>query len=184
MFLFSFFLKEYAAHSLDKREIVRYPNNMDTGKPSVERQPLSARVLAKQLGLRIVRIKQFLTQRMQQEELTPSQATVLTLLLDDRAWRLSDLACATGVRPPSITELVSRMERQGWLRKMDTAHDRRGVAVRITEEGRTLIHALNRHQIDLIAGRLALLSDDEKLIIEQALPVLDRLFSGPDDLVR
>src|SRR2546425_13317874 len=88
--------------SLDKRENIRYPNNMDTGKPSVERQPLTARGLAKQLGLRIVRITQFLTRRMQQEVLTPSQATVLTLLLDERAWRLSDLASATGVRPPKI----------------------------------------------------------------------------------
>ncbi len=74
------------------------------------------------------------------------------------------------------------MERQGWLRKMDTAHDRRGVAVTITEEGRTLLQALNRRQIDLIAGRVALLSDEEKRMIEQALPVLDRLFSGPEDL--
>jgi DNA-binding MarR family transcriptional regulator len=121
---------------------------------------------------------------MQQEVLTPSQATVLTLLLDDRAWRLSDLASATGVRPPSMTELISRMERQGWLRKMDTVYDRRGVAVTITEEGRKHIHALNRRQVDLIAGRLALLSDEEKRIIEQALPVLDKLFSGPDDLTQ
>jgi len=155
---------------------------MDTGKSSVERQQITARGLAKQLGLRIVRITQFLTRQMQQEVLTPSQATVLTLLQDSRAWRLSDLASATGVRPPSMTELISRMERQGWLRKMDTAHDRRGVAVTITEEGRTLLQALNRRQIDLIAGRVALLSDEEKRMIEQALPVLDRLFSGPEDL--
>ena len=154
---------------------------MNTEKPSIERQPLTARGLAKQLGLRIVSITQFLTQRMQQEVLTPSQGTVLTLLQDGRAWRLSDLASATGVRPPSMTELVSRMERQGWLRKMDTAHDRRGVAVMITEEGRTMLRELNRRQIDLIAGRLALLSDEEKRIIEQALPVLDRLFSRPED---
>ena len=119
---------------------------------------------------------------MQQEVLTPSQATVLTLLLDERAWRLSDLASATGVRPPSMTELISRMERQGWLCKMDTEYDRRGVAVTITEEGRKQIHALNRRQVDLIAGRLALLSDEEKRIIEQVLPVLDKLFNGPDDL--
>lgn len=157
---------------------------MEIGKIPVERQLVTARGLAKQLGLRIVRITQYLTRRMQQEVLTPSQVTVLTLLLDDRAWRLSDLASATGVRPPSMTELISRMERQGWLRKMDTVYDRRGVAVTITEEGRKQIHALNRRQVDLIAGRLALLSDEEKRIIEQALPVLDKLFSGPDDLTQ
>ena len=153
---------------------------MDTRKSSVAGQPLTTRGLAKQLGLLIVNITQFFTRRMQQEELTPSQATVLTLLQDDRAWRLSDLASAAGVRPPSMTELVSRMERQGWLCKMDTTHDRRGVAVKITEEGRTILRALNRRHVDLIAGRLALLSDEEKRIIEQALPMLDRLFSGPD----
>jgi len=154
---------------------------MDTGKTSVERQPSTARGLAKQLGLRIVRITQFLTRRMQQEVLTPSQATVLSLLLDERAWRLSDLASANAVRPPSMTELISRMERQGWLRKMDTAYDRRGVAVMITDEGRTLIHALNRRQVDLIAVRLALHSDEEKPSVEKALAVLVKLFSGPDD---
>src|SRR2546421_612253 len=106
--LFLLIFREYVGFPLDKRKNVRYPNNMDTVKPSVERQPLTARGLAKQLGLRIVRITQFLTRRMQQEVLTPSQATVLTLLQDDRAWR----------------------------------------------------------------------------IIEQALPVLDHLFSGPDDLAQ
>src|SRR5215472_14885144 len=154
---------------------------MGTGKPFTERQPMTARQLARQLGLRIITITQFLTRRMQHEVLTPSQATVLTLLQDGRAWRLSDLASATGVRPPSMTELISRMERQGMLCKMETTHDRRGVAVTITDEGRTLLQALNRRQIDLISGRLALLSDEEKRIIEQALPVLDRLFGGPED---
>lgn len=154
---------------------------METKKPSVEQQPLTARGLAKQLGSRIIRITQFLTRQMQHEMLTPSQATVLTLLQNGRAWRLSDLASATGVRPPSMTELISRMERQGWLRKMDTALDRRGVAVTITEEGRTLLQTLNCRQIDLIASRIALLSDEEKRIIEQALPLLDRLFSQSED---
>jgi DNA-binding MarR family transcriptional regulator len=154
---------------------------MDTGKPFTERQPLTARQLARQLGLRIITITQFLTRRMQHEVLTPSQATVLTLLQDGRAWRLSDLASATGVRPPSMTELISRMERQGMLRKMDAVHDRRGVTVTITDEGRTLLQALNRRQIDLIARRLVLLSDEEKRLVEQALPLLDRLFGGPED---
>src|SRR5206468_5132543 len=113
---------------------------------------------ARQLGIRIINIPQFLTRHMQHEVLTPSQATALTLLQDGRAWRLSDLASATGVRPPSMTELISRMERQGWLRKMDTAHDRRGVAVMITGEGGTVLQGLNRRQVVLIAGRLAVLS--------------------------
>jgi DNA-binding MarR family transcriptional regulator len=73
------------------------------------------------------------------------------------------------------------MERQGWIRKTETAHDRRGVAVTITDEGRALIHSFERRNIDLIAQRLALLSDEEKLAIERALPALNRLFNSQED---
>jgi DNA-binding MarR family transcriptional regulator len=113
--------------------------------------------------------------------LTQSQYFVLHLLLDNRAWRVSDLAYAAGVRLPSMTSLVSRMERQGWIRKTETAHDRRGVAVTMTDEGRTLIYGFERRHVDLIAQRLVLLSDEEKMTIERALPALNRLFNGQED---
>jgi DNA-binding MarR family transcriptional regulator len=164
--------------TLDKREIIRHPNNMDTVEQPLARQQRTVRALAKQLGLRIISLNQFFLQRMQHEMLTPSQAAVLTLLMDNRSWRVSDLACAEGVRPPSMTELVSRMQRQGWLRKSDTMHDRRGVEVTITEEGRAIIQEFMRRQVDIIAQRLALLPDEEKTAIERALPAIDHLLNG------
>jgi DNA-binding MarR family transcriptional regulator len=157
---------------------------MDGTKQSLSEQHYTARGLAKQLGMRIININWFFRQRMQHESLTPSQASVLTLLLDNRSWRISDLASAEGVRPPSMTELVSRMERLGWLRKTYTSHDRRGVEVTITDEGRTVIQAVMRRQVDVISQRLATLPDDEKVAIERALPVLDRLFNEREDLTQ
>jgi DNA-binding MarR family transcriptional regulator len=77
-----------------------------------------------------------------------------------------------------MTELVSRMQRQGWLRKSDTTHDRRGVEVTITEEGRAIIQEFMRRQVDTIAQRLALLPDEEKAAIERALPAIDHLLNG------
>ena len=150
---------------------------MDMIEQPLSEQRLTARALAKQLGMRIIRINWFFLQRMQYESLTPSQAAVLTLLLDNRPWRISDLASAEGVRPPSMTELVSRMQRLGWLRKTDTAHDRRGVQVTITDEGRALVQAMMRRQVDIIAQRLATLPSEERAAIEHALPALDHLFN-------
>ena len=156
---------------------------MDETEGQTFAYPFTVRRLAKQIGLHIVRSSQFLLPRMHQEVLTQSQAFVLDLLLEkDQPWRISDLAFATGVRLPSMTDLVSRMERQGWIHKEGTAHDRRGVAVTITVEGRAVIQDFERRQIGLIAQRLALLSEEEKRVIEQALPALNRLFTSSDDL--
>ncbi|MEO8953531.1 MAG: MarR family winged helix-turn-helix transcriptional regulator [Ktedonobacteraceae bacterium] len=143
--------------------------------------PLAVRRLAKQLGLYLVESNRFFFQRMHQEEITSSQAMVLNFLLDNRAWRMSDLARAMAVRLPSMTDLVSRMERQGWVCKMETSHDRRGVAVTITEQGRALIQGFERRQIDLIAQQLMLLSDEDRVTIERAMPVLNRLFNDQED---
>ena len=143
--------------------------------------PLAVRRLAKQVGLHIVRSSRFLLPRMNQEVLTQSQAFVLDFLLEkEQPQRISDLAVAAGVRLPSMTDLLARMERQGWIRKEGTTHDRRGVAVTLTLEGRALIQEFERHQIHSIAQRLVLLSDEDKAAIEQALPALKRLFNGTE----
>jgi DNA-binding MarR family transcriptional regulator len=153
----------------------------ETREQAFEYSPV-VRKLAKQVGLHIVRSSRFLLPRMNQEMLTQSQAFVLDLLLEkEQPWRLSDLAGAAGVRLPSMTDLVSRMERQGWIRKEGTTHDRRGVAVTLTSEGRAVIQDFERRQIHLIAQRLVLLSTEDQATIEQALPALTRLFNSSEE---
>jgi len=165
--------------TLDNRLLIRYSNYMDTTKQQPPEYSLAIRHLAKQVGLHIVRSSQFLLPRLHQETLTQSQAFALHLLLEkELAWRISDLADATGVRLPSMTDLVSRMERQGWVRKTETAHDRRGIAVTLTEQGRAVIQDFERGQVNLIAQRLTLLSAEDQQAIEQALPALTRLFGN------
>src|SRR5947209_16636717 len=87
--------------NLDRSNKLRNSNYMDTIKPSCGEYPSTVRSLAKQIGLHIVRSSQFFLPRLHQEVLTQSQYFVLHLLLDNRAWRVSDLAYAAGVRLPS-----------------------------------------------------------------------------------
>ena len=156
---------------------------MDERTQQTVEYPLAVRRLAKQVGLHIVRSSRFLLPKMHQEVLTQSQAFVLDLLLEkDQPWRIGDLAFASGVRLPSMTDLLARMERQGWIRKEGTAHDRRGVAVTLTAQGRAVIQNFERHQIHLIAQRLVGLTAEDQAAIEQALPALNRLFNGSEDL--
>jgi DNA-binding MarR family transcriptional regulator len=137
------------------------------------------RRLAKQLGLRLIRAYRFLRQR-EQDSLTLSQAVVLDLLGDERQWRVSELAEFAGIRQPSMTDLIHRMERQGLLCKVQSLHDKRSVEVTITDEGRSVLRATNRRHVDNMSQRLALLSDEEKEVLERALPIFDILFGAPD----
>lgn len=156
---------------------------MNEREQQLPEYPLTVRRLAKRVGLHIVRSSRFLLPRMHQEVLTQSQAFVLDLLLEkEQPMRISDLSFAAGVRLPSMTDLIARMERQGWIRKEGTAHDRRGVAVTLTVEGRAIIQNFERSQIHLIAQRLVCLSEQDQVAIEQALPALNRLFQSSEDL--
>lgn len=149
---------------------------MKADEKSLAKHSANVHELAKQLGLRSMMINQFFAQYMELDVLTYSQASVLALLLNQQPLRLTDLATALHVRPPSITELVSRMEQLGWVQKSSMAHDRRGIEVTLTEKGRVLIQALERKQLAMLSQRIALLSDEEKEDIERALPILDQLF--------
>lgn len=139
----------------------------------------TVRGLAKQLGLRLIRAYRFLRQR-EQDSLTLSQEAVLDLLGDERQWRVSDLAVFARIRQPSMTDLINRMERQGLLRKAQSSHDKRSVEVTITEEGRSILRATNRRHVDNMSQRLALLTDEEKAVLERALPIFDILFGAPE----
>ncbi len=154
---------------------------MDEARQQTPEYSPAVRRLAKRVGLHIVRSSRFLLPKMNQEVLTQSQAFVLDLLLEKEPWRVSDLAIAAGVRLPSMTDLVARMERQGWVRKEGTVHDRRAVAVTLTREGRALIQDFERRQIHLIAQRLVELSSEDQEAIARALPALTRLFNGSDE---
>lgn len=152
---------------------------MDSMPELEQARQTTTRGLAKQLGLRLIRAYRFLRQR-EQDSLTLSQAIVLDLLGDERQWRIGDLAEAARIRQPSMTDLINRMERQSLLRKVQSLHDKRGVEVTITEEGRAILRAVNRRHVDNMASRLALLSDEEKAVIERSLPILDMLFGTPE----
>lgn len=65
----------------------------------------------------------------------------------------SELAERTMVTSGAITKRVDRCERQGWVTRQASEHDRRGRVVGLTDEGRRLIdrafaaHIANEHRL-------------------------------------
>jgi DNA-binding MarR family transcriptional regulator len=92
--------------------------------------------------------------------------------------RLSELACAEGVTQPAMTQLVSRLERDGLAERGSDPADGRVVLVRITEAGREAVRRRRSARLDRMAELLPALPAPDQEAIVAALPALDRLVAA------
>jgi DNA-binding MarR family transcriptional regulator len=109
------------------------------------------------------------------EGLSLTAASTLYRLDEFGAHRLSDLALAEGVTQPGMTQLVSRLQREGLAERKSDPNDGRVVVVEITETGRELVLQRRQARAKKLAELLADLSADERAAVVTSLQVLDRL---------
>jgi DNA-binding MarR family transcriptional regulator len=100
--------------------------------------------------------------------------------------RLTLLAAREGVTQPAMTQLISRLEDSGLVRREPCPDDGRVVLVAITEQGRATLAHRRSARAERLAGIIAQLSPDHRAALAAALPALDALASAPreDDLAR
>jgi len=90
---------------------------------------------------------------------------------------VGELATAEGVRAPSMTQIINRMEEAGWVIRSEGPV--RGRTVQITEAGLEVAVAVRQERAARLARRCDGLSADDQAALEAVLPVLDRIFGDP-----
>jgi DNA-binding MarR family transcriptional regulator len=110
-----------------------------------------------------------------------AQSAVLARLRDGPK-TVGELATAEGVRAPSMTQIINRMEEAGWVTRSEGPV--RGRAVQITEAGRAVAVAVRKERTARLARRCDGLSVEDLAALEAVLPVLDRIFGDPAGLLR
>jgi DNA-binding MarR family transcriptional regulator len=100
--------------------------------------------------------------------------------------RLTVLAAREGVTQPAMTQLISRLEESGLVRREASQEDGRVVLVVITDEGRAVLARRRLVRTDRLAGIIAQLGPEHRAALASALPALDALASVPreDDPAR
>jgi DNA-binding MarR family transcriptional regulator len=93
---------------------------------------------------------------------------------------VGELATAEGVRAPSMTQIINRMEEAGWVTRSEGPV--RGRTVQITEAGQAVAVAVRKERTARLARRFDGLSVDDLAALEAVLPVLDRIFGDPAEL--
>jgi DNA-binding MarR family transcriptional regulator len=91
--------------------------------------------------------------------------------------RLTLLAAREGVTQPAMTQLVSRLEQSGLVRREASQEDGRVVLVSITDAGRAVLARRRAQRTERLAGVIAQLSPGHLEALSNALPALDALAS-------
>jgi len=105
-----------------------------------------------------------------------AQSAVLARLRDGPK-TVGELATAEGVRAPSMTQIINRMEEAGWVIRSEGPV--RGRMVQITDAGQAVAVAVREERLARLARRASGLSADDLAALEAVLPVLDRIFGDP-----
>ena len=119
-------------------------------------------------------------------ELSAAQLSTLKMLMDAgrgsadggasaAGVRVGEIARNLGVKVPSATEQIIKLERAGLARREPDPDDSRAVRVRLTEAGRAAVESANERRNAVMAGILSSLPDDDRAALAAALPVISRI---------
>jgi DNA-binding MarR family transcriptional regulator len=107
-------------------------------------------------------------------ELSAAQLSTLKMLLHDGI-RVGEIARNLGVKVPSATEQIIKLEKSGLVRRDPDPHDSRAVRVVLTTEGRAAVDSANERRNAVMAEILVTLSDSERQALAAALPVIEKI---------
>ncbi|HZT04416.1 MAG TPA: MarR family transcriptional regulator [Steroidobacteraceae bacterium] len=110
-----------------------------------------------------------------------AQASALSVLVFGGPRTLGNLADIEMVRPPTMTRIIDGLEKAGLVERKRSAQDRRKVELLATPRGSRLLEAGRARRIALLSQALQRLSGAEFRLLERAAPILQRLFSSPEE---
>ncbi len=145
--------------------------------PTVEKVSRSDAGLASSLRVSIARLNRRLrTERACGDaEVSAGGIAVLAFLFREGDSSVGQLAAAERVQPPSMTRTIACLEKDGLVERHSHPTDGRQVVIRLSEAGRGILLADRRRRDAWLNHRLRELTPDERSVLRQAAPLLERL---------
>jgi DNA-binding MarR family transcriptional regulator len=131
--------------------------------------------LAGELAADLDRVVGLYRSLSQPSTLSLTAAATLATLERSGPSRLTVLAAREGVTQPAMTQLITRLEDAGLVRRAADPADGRAVIVAITDEGRATLAGRRARRARKLAAILAQLSPDHRAALTAALPALAAL---------
>lgn len=107
--------------------------------------------------------------------LTVSQYRLLSLLDEDKAYRVTELSDRLLLAKSTITRIVDHFKGLGWVRRPEDPRDRRAVQVQITDKGLGRLQEISRAHNRSLRVRTSKLSEADQ---QQLGNLLDKYRQG------
>src|SRR5262245_1295631 len=91
----------------------------------------------------------------------PARLSALSVLVFGGPMRVTDLARAEQVKPPTMTKIVAGLERNGFIRRRIDPDDARAVSLEATARGSKLLQAGRARRVRRLAGALRQATPEE-----------------------
>lgn len=140
--------------------------------PGAWAEPEDPVVLAERVRLTLVR----LGRRLRHNDppgLSVTLYSALAVLADHGELAIGELAEAERVPSSAATRIADKLETARWVVRRPNLTDRRGVNLAITAAGRRQVEDRRQAACAWLAGRLAGLTPPQRLVLAEALMILD-----------
>lgn len=107
----------------------------------------------------------------------PARLSALSVLVFGGPMTLGQLAAAEQVKPPTMTRIVTGLERSGLAQRVADAKDARRVSICASAKGTRLLQEARQRRIESLASHLKLLTDKELALLEESVSLLDKALS-------
>jgi DNA-binding MarR family transcriptional regulator len=108
-------------------------------------------------------------------QISLSAAATLSTLDSSGPCRLTELAGHEGISQPSMTSMVSRLERQGLVERRRDPSDGRIVLVAITRTGQDMLRGLRTGRVAFLASLMGALDPAEQRALANAAAALHHM---------
>jgi DNA-binding MarR family transcriptional regulator len=141
-------------------------------------------VLASKIQLAAIHLLRRVRQEDKSLGLSAAQLSVLHRLVRGGPMTITDLASAERVRPPTMSRLVQRLEKDGLVMRILAVDDRRVRWIEATHRAWVKLEETRSLRVLALVEGLARLSAEEKQTLAEAVDILERIATGPSVLPR
>jgi DNA-binding MarR family transcriptional regulator len=145
--------------------------------PTIEQVARTDSGLASAMRISVARLSRRLrSERDPTHELLPvGQLSVLGTLFRGGPSTIGQLAAEERVQPPSMTRTVNCLADGGYVVRRPHETDRRQVVVALSPQGEETLAADRKRRDAWLAQRLRELTPEERHVLRQAAPIIERL---------
>lgn len=113
--------------------------------------------------------------------LSAPRLSALSVVVFGGPLTLGQLAAAEQVKPPTMTRLVTGLEKEGLVRRIGDARDRRLIRIRATAKGRSVLAAGRARRVEKLASAIERLGTTELAQLKRGVRVLGEVIGAMRD---